>query len=474
MPAETDILPPRYRGPQRIGRGGMGDIYRATDSVLGRAVAVKVLADRWAEDDAVRERFTREALAAARLSGEPNTITIFDVGEWNEQPFIVMEYLGGGSLEDALKEQGALEPRQALDWLEQAGRALDAAHANGVVHRDVKPANLLLDRAGEVHVADFGIARAAGLDSMTMTGMVLGTAGYLAPEQAQGHPTTAATDRYALAVVAYELLSGGRPFERESVTAEAAAHVQSPVPSVCDRLDRLPCELDPVFARGLAKDPGDRYPSCSELVNDLRRAFSDAAGATRAFPVVGADGSPPASTISRTRRRWPLVLTALAAVGLAGLVAAMLLSDDGTKAAPTTAPPPSTLVTTVVTTLAGTTQQVTITAVPPAQPEGKDKDKDKDDDDAGGGSINEGIALTDEATGLMRAGDYGAALPIAQRALRILQGSGQTYEGYANFNVGKSLAELGRCAEALPYLERRERLLGPNPDVTSAKRQCGA
>jgi eukaryotic-like serine/threonine-protein kinase len=437
-------------------------------------VAVKVLAERYAEDEAIRERFTREALAAARLSGEPNTVTIFDVGEWNDQPFIVMEYLAGGSLEDVLRESGPQEPGPALDWLEQAARALDAAHRNGVVHRDVKPANLLLDRAGEVHVADFGIAHAAGLDSMTMTGMVLGTAGYLAPEQAEGHPTTPATDRYALAVVAYELLTGHRPFERDSPTAEAAAHVQAPVPSVCDRLDRLPCELDPVFARGLAKEPDARPASCIELVNDLRRAFADAAGATQAIPVVVAEESP---AISRSRSRWPLVAAALVAAGLGGIGLAALLADGDDVTAPTTVPPPSTLVTTVVTTLPGTTQQVTITAVPPTQGKGKDKDKDKDEDDddnAGGGSISEGVALTDQATRLMRAGSYGAALPVAQRALRILQGSGHTYEGYANFNVGKSLAELGRCEEALPYLERREQLLGSHPDVTSAKRQCGA
>jgi eukaryotic-like serine/threonine-protein kinase len=450
----------------------MGDIYRATDSALGRAVAVKVLAERYAEDEAVRERFTREALAAARLSGEPNIVTIFDVGEWNDQPFIVMEYLAGGSLEDVLRESGPQEPGPALDWLEQAARALDAAHRNGVVHRDVKPANLLLDRAGEVHVADFGIAHAAGLDSMTVTGMVLGTAGYLAPEQAEGHSTTPATDRYALAVVAYELLTAHRPFERESPTAEAAAHVQAPVPSVCDRLDRLPCELDPVFTRGLAKDPDERPASCIELVNDLRRAFADAAGATQAIPVVVAEASP---AISRSRRRWPLVVAALAAAGLGGVGLAALLADGDDVTAPTTTPPPSTLVTTVVTTLPGTTKQVTVTAAPPTQPSRPtEPDEDDGDGDGGGGSISEGVALTDQATRLMRAGSYGGALPVAQRALRILQGSGHTYEGYANFNVGKSLAELGRCEEALPYLERREQLLGSHPDVTSAKRQCGA
>src|SRR5438128_8682063 len=157
----------------------MGDIYRATDSVLGRVVAIKVLADRYAHDDSVRERFTREALAAARLSGESNTVTIFDVGEHNDRPYIVMEYLGGGSLDDVLRSDGAQPPERVFTWLEEAAQALDAAHRAGVVHRDVKPANLMLDREGHVHVADFGIASSTGMDSLTMTGTVLGTAGYL-------------------------------------------------------------------------------------------------------------------------------------------------------------------------------------------------------------------------------------------------------------------------------------------------------
>ena len=174
-------------------------------------MAVKLLADRYAADVGIRERFKREALAAARLSGEPGAITIFDVGEWEDRPFIVMEYLAGGSLEDRLRRDGAQPPARALAWLEQAAAALDAAHRHGIVHRDVKPANLLLNERGELRVADFGIASAAGMDSMTLTGTVLGTAGYLSPEQAQGERATPASDLYALAIVAYELLSGERP-----------------------------------------------------------------------------------------------------------------------------------------------------------------------------------------------------------------------------------------------------------------------
>ena len=210
----------------------MGDIYLATDDTLGREVVVKVLSERYAADEAITERFKREGLAAARLSGESGAVTIFDVGEWEGRPFIVMEHLGGGSLEERLAREGAQPPARALAWLEQAAATLDSAHRHGVVHRDVKPANLLLDSHDALHVADFGIASAAGLDSMTLTGTVLGTAGYLSPEQAQGERADPASDLYALAVVAYELLSGQRPFENDSPTAEAVAHVHAPVPSI--------------------------------------------------------------------------------------------------------------------------------------------------------------------------------------------------------------------------------------------------
>src|SRR4051794_847659 len=313
MAVDTDIFPPRYRGAQQIARGGMGEIYRATDSTLGRAVAIKILAERYATDEAIRARFTREALAAARLSGQRNTITIYDVGEHNDRPYIVMEYLGGGSLDDVLRDQGAQPPERVFRWLEQTAGALDAAHAEGVVHRDVKPANLMLDRSGNVHVADFGIASAAGMDSLTMTGTVLGTAGYLSPEQAMGDRATPASDRYGLAVVAYQLLTGKRPFAADSPTAEAAAHVNAPVPSVCD-MSSLPCELDPVFEKALAKAPGDRFDSSAEFVAALRAALADAAGSTRAMAPVAPPAPPavPPAQPANPSPGWPLA----AALGL--------------------------------------------------------------------------------------------------------------------------------------------------------------
>jgi serine/threonine protein kinase len=452
MAVSTDILPPRYRSPKRIARGGMGEIFRATDSSLGRAVAVKLLAERYSRDDDVRRRFTREALAAARLSGEPHIITVFDVGEYEGRPFIVMEYLSGGSLEERIRQDGPQEFAQALDWLEQAATALDAAHRHGVVHRDVKPANLLLDRNGSVHVADFGIASAAGMDSLTLTGTVLGTAGYLSPEQAQGEQATPASDRYSLAVVAFELLSGRRPFENESITAEAAAHVHAPVPSIAEMCEALPEELDPVFRRALAKDPQQRFRTAADFVAALRSALAESAGATRSF-------QPPApwvSTVSRRSRRpavggrW-VALVALLALGAVGGALAAIVLTTGDKKPKTAAPFRLRTVTTVVTRQGSTVQQ-TVTAPatspspsPPPPPA------------ASTGSLS-GSQLNDAGYRKLRAGDYAGALPLLQQAVAKLSGVGYPYEAYANYNLGYALLQLGRCDAAVPYLEQAKKL----------------
>jgi serine/threonine-protein kinase len=465
MSVATDILPPRYRSPARVGVGGMGEIYRAEDTTLGRQVAIKVLSDRYAEDASVRQRFKREALAAARLSGEASTVTIFDVGEWNERPFIVMEYLGGGSIADRVSQRTVPTP-QALRWLDEAASALDSAHAHGIVHRDVKPANLLLDGSDRVHVADFGIASAAGLDSMTVTGTVLGTAGYLSPEQANGQRATPASDRYALAVVAYELLTGTRPFESESPTAEAAAHVHATVPSVCERGPDLPCELDPVFERALAKDPRDRYPTSAEFVGDLRRALADAAGMTN---IVAPPPAAPPRAAGRPgppgpprRSRWPLValVLGLAAAAAAGAVIAAVMTSGGSDKGSTPPPQPRASVKTV--TAQGTTVLRTVTTTPPAQattsaPPPPTTTQASSTPAPTGGN---GHALNDQGYSKMRAGDYNGALPLLQQAVSSLRGSGPSdpYEAYANYNLGYSLLKLGRCSEAVPYLQRAQRL----------------
>jgi eukaryotic-like serine/threonine-protein kinase len=447
MAVDTGLLPPRYREPARIGNGAMGEVYLATDEALGRRVAIKMLAERYARDEAIRKRFTREGLAAARLSGEPGAVTIFDVGEWAGRPFIVMEHVAGGSLEDRVHRSGAQPPGQVLGWLEQAATALDAAHRSGIVHRDVKPANLLLDGRGDVHVADFGVASAAGLDSLTLTGTVLGTAGYLPPEQAQGQRATAASDRYALAVVAYELLSGHRPFENDSPTVEAAAHVHTPIPSIAERCENLPPELDPVFRRALAKDPGGRYPTAAGFVAALREALARAAGTTVQLAPVAAPPAPPPAQRRRTSG-WPvsaLVALLFAAAAGGALAAAMLTGggDSKTRVLVRTVVKPSGKPTTVRETV--TQQQSTPAPQPPPPPPAVGSDAH---------------ARNDRAFSLMQQGNYDGALPLLQQAVRQLQGVGPAdpYEGYANYNLGYTLYRLGRCADAVAYLQRAEQL----------------
>jgi tRNA A-37 threonylcarbamoyl transferase component Bud32 len=475
MPDDSANLPPRYQNPRRIGRGGMGDIYLARDSMLDREVAVKVLAERYAEDEATRQRFTREALASARLSGDPAIATIFDVGEWEGRPFIVMEYLGGGSLEERLSSKRP-PPAQALTWLEQAARALDTAHQQGIVHRDVKPGNLLLDEAGDVHVADFGIASATGLDSLTVAGTILGTAGYLSPEQAQGERATPASDRYGLGVVGFELLTGRRPFGRESPTAEAAAHANDPIPSVAEHAPDLPAaQLDTVFRKALAKSPRERYPSSLEFVHDLRSALSRAETRTQELaPVPVPVGAPPPGRTPRggpSTRAFALAGLLLAALAGGAALAAALATGDGDGEPPRTQVRPSERTITEVG--QEKTQTVTTTAaLPPTTTEDEEENGAGGGAGAGGGSYQDGVNLTDEATELIDQGRYEEALVKAQQAYAILDGTGEDYEAFASYDVGKSLAELGRCDEALPYLEKRERMLGPDPRVTAAKEKC--
>ena len=439
-----DILPDRYTEVRHIARGGMGDVYRATDTALGRTVAVKVLAERYADSEDIERRFKNEALAAARLSGAPYTVTIFDVGESEGQAFIVMEYLEGGSLEEQL-QAGKPQTADVLRWLEQAAAALDAAHAAGVVHRDVKPGNLLLDGRSDVHVADFGVASAVGLDSLTMTGTVLGTAGYLSPEQAQGQRATPASDRYGLAVVAWQLLHGRRPFESDSPTAEAAAHVNAPIPSSSP-------ELDGVFQRALAKDPGQRYPSASAFVSDLRRALE---------PPTQELGAP----VARPRRslRTPLLLfLALLLLGGGLAIAGVIAGGEA----------PRTRTVFQVTTKEGepTTVELTVTQQPEPPPATPPASPPPASPPAASG--RSGTRLTDEATALLGQRRWAEAETVARQAVAKLRGSGQLYEAYAEYDLGRALAEQGKCRGAVQHLNRSEQLQGHRSEIDDARSRC--
>ncbi len=275
--AATIELPDRYRVVRHIASGGMASVWEAEDLLLGRLVAVKVLGAQFAADPGARARFQREARTAAQVSNQAHVVTIYDIGEHADEAFIVMEHFAGGTVADRLRaarDAGRRVPREtALRWLREAAAGLDVAHAAGIVHRDVKPANLLLDAQDRLAVGDFGIARLADDTQMTMTGQVLGTAAYISPEQALGHPAQAASDRYALAVVAHELLTGSRPFAGGPPTAQARQHAEARPTPASQAAPGLPPALDTVLARALAKDPAQRPGTAAQLVAAIESAL---------------------------------------------------------------------------------------------------------------------------------------------------------------------------------------------------------
>jgi serine/threonine protein kinase len=452
-----DVLPPRYTSITLIASGGMGNVYRATDSELGRIVAIKVLAERHSQNIEVRHRFKREAHLAARLSAHPHVVTVFDVGEYTDRPFIVMEYLEGGSVDEHIRSS-PIGNELALTWIWQAATALDAAHARGIVHRDVKPANLLLDKKNDVQVTDFGIASAIGLDTLTMPGTVLGTAGYLSPEQARGEPATAASDRYGLGVVAFELLTGHRPFATDTPVTEAYAHAHAPVPSIEQIAPWLPGGVDAVFQRGLAKDPDARQPSAIEFAEDLRSAFRREDTATMFVPV------PAERQISRSRmRRGLLLLLAFAALVVAGLSAAAFVSNNQSEPREQTV----TRVRTVVSTVSDTASTFTLTETTTVAPETPDTvSTPRTDNDRSGASLN------DDAFRLMQAGRFDEALPILERAVTELMDSGTLAEAYASYNLAVTRFTLGRCDGVLDLLAHSEAIQGHRSEIDRLRRKA--
>ena len=259
----------RYRVLGRLGVGGMATVYLAEDSSLGRKVALKVMAERYAEDGEFVERFRREAQAAARLN-HPNIIAVYDRGEADGRPYIAMEYLQGRTLKQVIQKEGQLPPERAIAIAMQVLAGLRYAHEHGVVHRDVKPHNVLVGDDGRIKVTDFGIAH-AGDPQMTEVGSIVGTAQYLSPEQARGRSVGPQTDIYSLGVVLYEMLAGRVPFEGDSSVAIAMQHVSDAPPPLQALAPDVPDSLALVVAHAMLKDPAQRYGSADEFGADLDR-----------------------------------------------------------------------------------------------------------------------------------------------------------------------------------------------------------
>jgi beta-lactam-binding protein with PASTA domain/predicted Ser/Thr protein kinase len=304
------VIDGRYRVIRRLGSGGMADVCCAEDSQLGRRVALKVLRRRFAEDQQFVERFRREASSAAGLQ-HPNIVGIFDRGEWDGTYYIAMEFVEGRTLKDIIRQKGPAPPEAAVDITLQVLRDARFAHKRGIVHRDIKPHNVLIDQDGRVRVTDFGIAR-AGTSDMTETGSIMGTAQYLSPEQAQGRPVDARSDLYSIGIVLYELLTGQVPFDAESPVTVALKQVnETPVPPR-QLVPEIPPALEAIVLRALEKDPARRFADADEFIAALE--------AGRVAPI---PPPPPVEEIleedDRRGRRWwlwLLILLALAAIAL--------------------------------------------------------------------------------------------------------------------------------------------------------------
>ena len=286
--ARDTVVDERYKVLNRIGSGGMADVYCAEDLQLGRRVALKLLYRRFAEDEEFVERFRREASSAAGLQ-HPNVVAVYDRGEFDDTYYIAMEFLEGRSLKQVVRQDGALEPDRAIDLVIQILKAARFAHRRGIVHRDIKPHNVIVDDEGRAKVTDFGIAR-AGASDMTETGSIMGTAQYLSPEQAQGHPVDARSDLYSIGVVLYELLTGRVPFDAESAVTIALKQVsEEPVPP--SQLNpAISAQLEDVVTTALQKDPAYRFADADEFIRALEAVRGVAAGTgeyTRVAPHTG-------------------------------------------------------------------------------------------------------------------------------------------------------------------------------------------
>jgi eukaryotic-like serine/threonine-protein kinase len=331
-----ELIAERYELQELVGTGGMSSVYRAHDRLLERDVAIKVLHEQFTADGEYVERFRREARAVAQLS-HPNIVTVIDRGEQDDRQFIVFEYVDGENLKALVARDGPLPEREAIELALQVARALGFAHEQGLVHRDVKPQNVLLNDGHEAKVTDFGIARSLDVQGgLTQTGTVMGTSDYIAPEQARGSRVDAQSDIYSLGTVLYELLTGEVPFAGDNFVAVAMQHINQPPPSVRERRPELsPC-VDEVVQRAMAKEPRDRFRSMDQLCAALSECLAELDGVTGAQTMVVAPQrrrrrSRPARPPADRPSVWPLIMLLAGLAVLAGILAAVFTFTDSSQ-----------------------------------------------------------------------------------------------------------------------------------------------
>ncbi len=334
-----ETIADRYELEELVGHGGMSSVYKARDSLLERHVALKILHEQYVADEDFVERFKREARSVAQLQ-HPNIVTVIDRGEEGGRQYIVFEYIDGENLKEHVARKGRLDVAEALEIALEVARGLAFAHQQGLVHRDVKPQNVLLNGDGRAKVTDFGIARSLDVDGMTQTGTVLGTSNYIAPEQASGQRVDAHTDVYALGAVLYELLSGDVPFPGESFVAVAMKHVNEPPPNILDKRGDVPLRVAATVDRALEKNPDQRFPTMDAFAAELEACLAelnrgeDDADATVVIP------ARQRLQRQRTGSRVPLGIALLALLAIGAIVAGLLLlggsgesSSTGTRVA---------------------------------------------------------------------------------------------------------------------------------------------
>lgn len=357
----------RYKILKLIGGGGMSNVYLAHDIILSRDVAIKILRYDLSNEEELHRRFQREALSATSLTN-PNIVSIYDVGEDGDMHYIVMEYIKGKTLKQYIQEFSPLSAARSVHIMKQLTSAISHAHENGIIHRDIKPQNILMDEEGNVKITDFGIATSLGATSFTQTNSVIGTVHYLSPEQARGGVATMKSDIYALGIVFYELLTGELPFSGESAVSIALKHLQAETPSVREFDASIPQSVENIVLKATAKDQNHRYSNAEEMEEDLNTCLSLQRvnepkfmppvdnGATKLMPIikdpkpvpvpvqepstgiteqtVRIDSKPPAEEEpkplkpKKKKKKWPLIVVLLALLAIGAVVAAVLLTPN--------------------------------------------------------------------------------------------------------------------------------------------------